>query len=442
MDFRYLVETKNEFNNFLSSILVPHIFHGIKGMLKYAENVYEQIENKKKRGAKINNPGILNIFKKTLDGIKELNNHEIEDEYQRIKMKSNCSDFFDNLIRASFKSYVLFLTWDPKLDESMYTDNTIYEQISIKDFIHKCYIISCEYFRENPEIFIHNRNNKKDIYEIIKNCIESAIKKSLPYNQIIEDYLNIEFSKKNNYIHKEIADVKNMVNDIINNKKYGDRPNINAIIQENTEPYVNVANYDYTKKQELNDFINKELNKEHQPAVIETSSNVIISEPNKFQYVDKSSTKLDSDSLLIEKQTTSIESKPKSKLNKQFSETSAVQTANQSTNQSAITTGNLTRSGLRSKELSELMDNASKNESDSVVNSLDSKMSKTSRTSRTSKTSLMEISSPPPIRKKATDRLDELKNHYKNDVKVVVNKNGKNKDKFSEMESFYESIGK
>ena len=168
MDFRYLVECKNEFNNYLCGILVPHIFHGVKGMFRYAENVYDQIEQKNKRGAKISNPGVINIFKKTLDGIKELNNHEIEEEYTRIKMKSGCSDFFDNLIRACFKSYVLFLTWDPKLEESIYTDNAIYEQIVIKDYIHRCYILSCEYFKENPELFYNSRVNKKDIFDIIK----------------------------------------------------------------------------------------------------------------------------------------------------------------------------------------------------------------------------------------------------------------------------------
>ena len=67
MDFRYLVETKNEFNNFLCGILIPHIFHGIKGMFKYSENVFEQIEQKNKRGAKISNPGVVQIFKKTLE---------------------------------------------------------------------------------------------------------------------------------------------------------------------------------------------------------------------------------------------------------------------------------------------------------------------------------------------------------------------------------------
>ena len=154
MDYRYLTESKNEFNNFLCGILVPHLYHGIKGMLKYSENVYNQIELKNKTGAKINNPGIINIFKKTLDGLAGLNNHEIEEEYLRIKNASGCTDWFDNLVRASFKSYVLFLTWDPKISNSKYSDNSIYESIVIKDFIHKCYVISCNYFRDNPEIFI------------------------------------------------------------------------------------------------------------------------------------------------------------------------------------------------------------------------------------------------------------------------------------------------
>jgi len=46
MDFRYLIETKNEFNNFFCGIIVPHIYHGIRGMLKYSENVSVQIDLK------------------------------------------------------------------------------------------------------------------------------------------------------------------------------------------------------------------------------------------------------------------------------------------------------------------------------------------------------------------------------------------------------------
>ena len=59
MDYRFLVETKNEFNNMLCSILIPHIYYGIKGMLKYSDNVYKLINKKIENGSKIENPGLI-----------------------------------------------------------------------------------------------------------------------------------------------------------------------------------------------------------------------------------------------------------------------------------------------------------------------------------------------------------------------------------------------
>lgn len=257
MDYRYLTETKNEFNNFLCSILVPHLYHGIKGMLKYSESVYNQIELKNKSGAKINNPGIINIFKKTLIGLSSLNNHEIEEEYLRIKNMSGCVEWFDNLVLATFKSHVLFLTWDPKICNSKYSDNSIYNSIIIKDFIHKCYIISCNYFKDNPEIFIQ-KNQKKEIFDILKTCIEISIKKSLPYNQIIQEYLEIEFEKANEINSKEIQNIKSMVYNIINDKKYGPRPNIeNLMIETINDEFVNLEDSEF-KRIQLENFINQE----------------------------------------------------------------------------------------------------------------------------------------------------------------------------------------
>ena len=167
MDYRYLVEVKNEFNNYIISILVPHIHNGLTGMLDYSINMFNLIEEKKKKDKTINNPGIIRIFKMCLSDISTLNNHEIENEYLRIKEKSNCSEWFDNLIRAYFKSYILFLTWDPETSNSKYVENDIYNKISIKDYIHKCYIESCSYFNNNPEIFF-KKGSKQEIYDIIK----------------------------------------------------------------------------------------------------------------------------------------------------------------------------------------------------------------------------------------------------------------------------------
>jgi hypothetical protein len=416
MDFKYLVECKNEFNNYLSQVLAPHIFHGIRGMFKYAENVYDQIEQKNKRGAKISNPGVVNIFKKTLDGIKELNNHEIEEEYTRIKMKSGCSDFFDNLIKASFKSYVLFLTWDPKIEESIYTDNAIYDQISIKDFIHKCYIMSCEYFKENPELFYNSRANKKDIFDIIKSCIEMAIKKSLPYNQILEDYLNIEFTKKNNNLDEELANVKKLVNDMINTKKYGDRPNV-ATIEESSEDFVNIAKEDpLVKRAELENFISREKQNE---SLLETSgSQAKTSEPVSGVVLQGGKEESSDDNLtLSESESNSENGKNKSKENNK---------------ESSESSDNITRSSIKSKELSELM----KNDNNSKTSS-----SESSKAKSLSKTSVYEVKSPPAIRAKPTDKMNELVGGKKN-VEVKINKKNMLPEKFNQLDSFYDSIAK
>ena len=261
MDYRYLTESKNEFNNFLCGILVPHLYHGIKGMLKYSENVSNQIELKNKKGAKIENPGVINIFKKTLGGISNLNNHEIEEEYMRIKNSSGCAEWFDNMVRASFKSYVLFLTWDPQTSNSKYSDNSIYETIIIKDFIHKCYVISCNYFKENPEIFI-SKHSKKEVFDILKQCIEMSIKKSLPYNQIIQEFLNIEFDKTNEVNSKEIQNIKSMVFEMMNEKKYGSRPEIkNLIVDTGDDEFIDLEDPEY-KKIQLENFINQQKMKE------------------------------------------------------------------------------------------------------------------------------------------------------------------------------------
>jgi len=229
MDFRYLTETKEEFNNFLGGILVPHLYNGLAQLLEYSINMYNQIEERRKKNSRIQNPGILNIFKLCLTDIKTLNNYEIENEYKRIKESSGCAEFFDDLIRASFKSYILFLTWDPKTETSKFTDNNFYNNIQVKDFIHKCYIETCEYFKDYPEIFL-KKNSRKEINDIIKSCIQNSMKKTLPYNNIIQEYLKIEFDKsKENKNAKDIQFIKNMVNQIIMENKHN-RPNIENLV--------------------------------------------------------------------------------------------------------------------------------------------------------------------------------------------------------------------
>ena len=421
MDFRYLVETKNEFNNFLCGILTPHLYHGIKGMLKYSENVYNQIELKKKKGSIINNPGIINIFKKTLEGITNLNNYEIEEEYLRIKNTSGCVEWFDNIVRAAFKSYVLFLTWDPKLENSKYSDNTIYETIIIKDFIHKCYIISCNYFRDNPELFI-SKSNKKEIFDILKMCIEMSIKKSLPFNQIINEYLNVDFTKINNNNSKEIENIKSMVFNIMDQKKYGSRPKINNLIVEETNEnsFINLEDTE-TKQAQLENFINQEKIKEQNKLNNEQTQEVSDNETNKLSNVKTSSN-------INRLNTTDITTNTTNTTNNVSNETEQLS----SKNTTGLSTTLLSRADLKSKEIDEIINNSNN--------------SKTTDTS-TDKTSIINIiTSPPAIRIKKNDRIKDLLglnkkiNENKRNIKITRGKNNIISDKFDQAENFYDSM--
>jgi hypothetical protein len=168
-----------------------------------------------------------------LRDISTLNNLEIENEYKKIKQNSKCSEWFDELIKCTFKSHVLFLTYDPSIENSTYKDNEIYNSISIKDFIHRCYVESSEYFLDNCDVFVKKSDRKEKIYEIIKNCINNSIRKTLPYNEILKEYMRINFTiEKKKEESTKLSDIKQMVYEMINRNKYGDKPLVNKLVQD------------------------------------------------------------------------------------------------------------------------------------------------------------------------------------------------------------------
>ena len=459
MDYRYLVEAKNEFNNFLCGIITPHLYHGIKGMLKYSENVFNQIELKNKKGANIKNPGIIGIFKRTLEGISNLNNHEIEEEYLRIKNSSGCVDWFDNMVRAAFKSYVLFLTWDPKISNSKYSDNTIYDSIVIKDFIHKCYIISCNYFKDNSELFI-NKNSKKEIFDVLKMCIEMSIKKSLPYNQIINEYLNIEFDKIDNINSKEIENIKSMVFNMMNQKKYGIRPEINNLIVEDTgdDDYVNLEDPEY-KKTQLENFINQEKIKqqnelyggvnennitqnidENVQSDLSTSVNSIKSSKSTKSAKSVNSYGSGSNRNIIDSSTSDDNTDNSDLKNTKISQETNTNNDVISGNSTNKSTTLLSRASVKSREIDNII-------GDSGITS-QSNINNSNSNETNNKSSIVEIlTSPPAIKQKKDDRLNDLfelskkvANKQKKNIKITRSKNNIMSEKFDTVESFYQDM--
>jgi hypothetical protein len=220
MDYKFLLECKNDLFNFLSSMLVNPIYSGMRGMYEYSVKMHTTLEEKCKSNSKLVNPGIASILKLCLNDITTLNNYEIENIYNDIKQQSGCYNYFDDLVRACFKSYILLLTYNPVYESSNFSSPEFYENIVVKDFIHKCYIEVSNYFKENIELIIKDR--KREIHNIIKDCIEHSIKKSISnYDEIIKEYLKIKFDISKKEDKMSYDNIKIMVNKMINTQKYG-----------------------------------------------------------------------------------------------------------------------------------------------------------------------------------------------------------------------------
>ena len=244
MDYNYLIETKNEFLNVIINILTPQIYNGLITMYDHSMKVFNHLKNKIENNPKNISIQIVNyfnlktnnfskmtveeieneynkikidIFKKYIHDIASKNNIEIEGEYLRIKNESKCADIFDSLIKAGFKSYLLFFTFDPKTKTSKFNSEKYYENINIRDFIHRCYIETCTFFLNNPELFI-KRNKKTEINEHIKTCIIMSIRKSLPYNDMLNEYLRINYELNENK-NDELKKMEQIINNIMNKNK-------------------------------------------------------------------------------------------------------------------------------------------------------------------------------------------------------------------------------
>ena len=85
----------------------------------------------------------LKIFNLYVEQIYKWNTIQIKEEYSRIKNITKSNDYLDNLIMACFKSYLMFVLYDPSTDEPLLEDklldNRFYLNIDIHNFIHNCF---------------------------------------------------------------------------------------------------------------------------------------------------------------------------------------------------------------------------------------------------------------------------------------------------------------
>lgn len=175
----YLVETKAEYTSQLINIICPFIYDGIQSLYDEALKVARDNEE-------------LKIFQSFLKKIPTWNPLILESETTRILKDSECSDLLPNLLNAVIKSNIMVLTNTPP--EKKYTIK-LPKDIDFKKFIHFSYIETAKMIYNNPYLFYHKyslydvKKNQRDAQDNIKYSIHEAIRKLLPLQYILNEYL-------------------------------------------------------------------------------------------------------------------------------------------------------------------------------------------------------------------------------------------------------------
>jgi hypothetical protein len=182
-NINFLIEIKQEYTTQLINILTPLIYEGIN-------SIYHPLID-------ISSPdNILIDFQNQLQLTPNWSNTKIQEETERIKTNSKSYIWLEDLIKATLKSYIIVLTYNPSSNEKI--DPSSYKNIKINDFIHKIYIECAREFWNNPYLFYHNypiielKRNHRDSISIIKECIKEALRKLLPLDRMLKIYLQEE----------------------------------------------------------------------------------------------------------------------------------------------------------------------------------------------------------------------------------------------------------
>ena len=195
----FLVETKNEYTIQLINILTPHLYEGFDSIYKESKKIIKKGEEKK----------ILKAFQQFIKRIPSWNNNLIENETIRIRTASRC-DFLNNLLKAVIKANIILLSNNnPNCNATQINQDFL--DIPLSKFIHKCYIECARQFYNSPYLFYHEikpidrKRNQRDANDFIKQSIKEAIRKILPVQHILNQYLGNKMSFGEDQVDKPIS---------------------------------------------------------------------------------------------------------------------------------------------------------------------------------------------------------------------------------------------
>lgn len=215
---RNIVEIKNELTEYLADILSPFLFEGIRTIYLRAREMNNTLESLSIQRPNVKKMGTIKTFKLCLKKIPKLNQYQIEKEVEKIKEKSRCSDWFDDLVRAVIKSHIILLTYSE--NESEVVNSKYHETVDINNFIHNCYIECAREIYNYPEIFEDSthplviKKKQREFCNLLKKVIRKSIKNMLPMKEILTEFL------KNDYVRNKDEEIRLLVEKQLEQNNY------------------------------------------------------------------------------------------------------------------------------------------------------------------------------------------------------------------------------
>jgi hypothetical protein len=193
--FKNISTIQTKYTTYLVSKLTPLIYEGMVSLYEDSIHIHEQIVGKSKNDPNVKSPGVLKIFQTNLRAVPNFNQQMIEAETNRIKVKSGCTDYFDNLIKAVIKSNVMLLAYpaNQRQAEERYGE---YFRISTGKFVHNCYISCARVAYDNADLFlsdlspIEQKKNQRELMYLLDKAINNAICDMVPLELTLDEFVN------------------------------------------------------------------------------------------------------------------------------------------------------------------------------------------------------------------------------------------------------------
>ena len=198
-----LVDAKNEYTKQLTNILVPYIYEGV-------ESIYQDSLN-------LDSKNVLKQFQNLLQKVPKWNQEMIDNETKRIIDASKCN-YLGDLLTAVFVANAKILTAVATIHKGKKIQLRVPQ---ISEFIHKCYIESAREFYKNPYLFdkscrsIEKHRNLRESLSNINASIVEAVRKLLPMQEILQQYLGDSFG-----MHEEDISITPQKENMTFNKKF------------------------------------------------------------------------------------------------------------------------------------------------------------------------------------------------------------------------------